>query len=46
MPLLEKLNGCQYQRKDETRDAGLQTGLLAQEVEKVLPELVKQTKRA
>jgi hypothetical protein len=41
MPLLEKLNGYQYHWKDETWDASLQTGLLAQEVEKVLPELVK-----
>jgi hypothetical protein len=41
MPLLEKLNGYQYHWKDETWDATLQTGLLAQEVEKVLPELVK-----
>jgi hypothetical protein len=41
MPLLEKLNGYQYHWKDETWDTALQTGLLAQEVEKVLPELVK-----
>jgi uncharacterized protein YqjF (DUF2071 family) len=41
MPLLEKLNGYQYHWKNETWDASLQTGLLAQEVEKVLPELVK-----
>ncbi len=41
MPLLEKLNGYQYHWKDATWDANLQTGLLAQEVEKVLPELVK-----
>jgi hypothetical protein len=40
MPLLEKLHGYQYHWKDETADAGLQTGLLAQEVEKVMPELV------
>jgi uncharacterized protein YqjF (DUF2071 family) len=41
MPLLEKLNGYQYHWKNEARDATLQTGLLAQEVEKALPELVK-----
>ncbi|HSR39944.1 MAG TPA: tail fiber domain-containing protein [Phnomibacter sp.] len=41
MPLLEKLNGYQYHWKDASWDASLQTGLLAQEVEKVLPELVK-----
>jgi hypothetical protein len=41
MPLLEQLNGYQYHWKDETWDKTLQTGLLAQEVEKVLPELVK-----
>jgi hypothetical protein len=41
MPLLEKLNGYQYHWKDASLDASLQTGLLAQEVEKVLPELVK-----
>jgi hypothetical protein len=41
MLILEKLNGYHYHWKDETWDASLQTGLLAQEVEKVLPELVK-----
>ena len=41
MPLLEKLNGYQYHWKDASWDASLQTGLLAQEVEKVMPELVK-----
>jgi hypothetical protein len=40
MPLLEKLHGYQYHWKDETADTGLQTGLLAQEVEQVMPELV------
>jgi hypothetical protein len=40
MPLLEKLNGYQYHWKDATADAGLQSGLLAQEVEQVMPELV------
>jgi hypothetical protein len=41
MPQLEQLSGYQYHWKDESRDASLQTGLLAQEVEKVLPQLVK-----
>ena len=41
MPILEKLHGYQYHWKDASWDASLQTGLLAQEVEKVLPELVK-----
>jgi hypothetical protein len=41
MPLLEQLSGYQYHWKDETWDKTLQTGLLAQEVEKVLPQLVK-----
>jgi hypothetical protein len=41
MPLLEKLNGYQYHWKDASWDASLQTGLLAQEVERVMPELVK-----
>jgi len=41
MPQLEHLSGYQYLWKDESRDATLQTGLLAQEVEKVLPQLVK-----
>lgn len=39
--LLEKLHGYQYHWKDDTFDGSLQTGLLAQEVEKVMPELVK-----
>jgi hypothetical protein len=40
MPQLAQLSGYQYHWKDESRDATLQTGLLAQEVEKVLPQLV------
>jgi uncharacterized protein YqjF (DUF2071 family) len=35
------LNGYQYHWKDASWDASLQTGLLAQEVERVMPELVK-----
>ncbi len=35
------LHGYQYTWKDPSRDQSLQTGVLAQEVEKVLPHLVK-----
>jgi Chaperone of endosialidase/Head domain of trimeric autotransporter adhesin len=38
---LQQLSGYHYQWKDERRDSATQTGLLAQEVEKVMPELVK-----
>lgn len=38
---ISQLSGYHYQWKDETRETGTQTGLLAQEVEKVMPELVK-----
>jgi hypothetical protein len=40
--LLQQLHGYRYQWKDENADAEKQLGLLAQEVQKVLPELVKQ----
>ncbi|MCU0374433.1 MAG: tail fiber domain-containing protein [Chitinophagaceae bacterium] len=36
------LHGYRYQWKDENADAEKQLGLLAQEVQKVLPELVKE----
>jgi hypothetical protein len=39
---LVHLNGYHYNWKDAGRDSGLQTGLLAQEVEKVFPELVSE----
>lgn len=39
---LEHLNAYHYNWKDASRDTGLQTGLLAQEVEKVFPELVSE----
>lgn len=42
MLALESLSGYQYRWKDAGRDQSLQTGLLAQEVEKVMPELVKE----
>lgn len=42
LPLLQELNGYQYNWKDDWREQDTQTGLLAQEVEKVLPELVKE----
>jgi N-acetylneuraminic acid mutarotase len=40
MPRLLALNGYTYQWKDETKDQRLQSGLLAQEVEKYFPHLV------
>ncbi len=39
--LLQQLHGYRYQWKDANADADIQLGLLAQEVQKVLPELVK-----
>ncbi|MHC1774999.1 MAG: tail fiber domain-containing protein [Lentimicrobium sp.] len=43
LSLLQQLNGYQYNWKDNNRDTSLQTGLLAQEVEKVFPELVSES---
>ena len=40
--LLAQLHGYRYQWKDENADTDKQLGLLAQEVQKVLPELVKE----
>jgi hypothetical protein len=40
--LLAQLHGYRYQWKDENADTEKQLGLLAQEVQKVLPELVKE----
>jgi len=40
--LLQQLHGYRYQWKDANADADKQLGLLAQEVQKVLPELVKE----
>ncbi len=40
--LLQQLHGYRYQWQDESPDAEKQLGLLAQEVQKVLPELVKE----
>lgn len=42
---LQQLSGYHYQWKDDWRDADTQTGLLAQEVEKVMPELVKEDEK-
>ena len=42
LDLLQKLSGYHYQWKDEWRDPATQSGLLAQEVEKVMPDLVKE----
>lgn len=38
---LTKLNGYHYHWKDKERDQSLQTGLIAQDVEALFPELVK-----
>ena len=40
MPTLLQLNGYHYHWKDDWRENDMQIGLLAQEVEKVMPELV------
>lgn len=40
MSMLQRLNGYHYLWKDSARGTALQTGLLAQEVEAVMPELV------
>jgi Chaperone of endosialidase len=45
METLNQLNGYHYNWKEEWRDSATQTGLLAQEVEKVMPELVKQDEK-
>jgi hypothetical protein len=37
---VEQLRGVNFEWKDKKRDAGTQIGMIAQEVEKVLPELV------
>jgi len=42
LDLLQQLNGYHYHWKDAQRDQEMQTGLLAQEVEKLMPELVKE----
>jgi trimeric autotransporter adhesin len=39
---LQQLNGYTYNWKDEKRDSTQQIGLIAQEVQKVYPQLVKQ----
>ena len=38
---VQQLNGYHYYWKDSQRDQGLQIGVIAQELQKVLPELVK-----
>jgi len=45
MELLQQLSGYHYQWKDDWRDQASQTGLIAQEVEKVMPELVKEDEK-
>lgn len=39
---IEKINGYHYHWKDERTDSSMQSGLIAQELQQVLPELVKQ----
>ena len=41
---LTQLNGYNYYWKDEASGTGLQTGILAQELQKLFPELVKEGK--
>lgn len=40
LPALMNINGYRYNWKDPEKDKTLQVGLLAQEIEKVMPELV------
>jgi len=42
---IQKLNGYTYSWKDEQRDSAIQIGLLAQELQKVYPQLVKENSR-
>lgn len=41
---IEKINGYTYSWKDLNADQSLQTGVIAQEVQKLFPELVKEDK--
>ncbi len=42
---ITRLNGYNYSWKDESADQNLQTGVLAQEVQKLFPELVKEDEK-
>lgn len=42
---LSQLNGYHYYWKDQERDQSLQTGLIAQEVEKLFPELIQKDEK-
>jgi len=42
---ITRLNAYNYYWKDDQNDPSLQTGILAQEVEKVFPELVKKNEQ-
>jgi hypothetical protein len=42
---IERIGGYYYNWKDADRDPALQTGVLAQEIEKVMPELVTQNEQ-
>jgi hypothetical protein len=43
--LLSQLNGYHYYWKSTTNDQSIQTGLIAQEVQKLFPELVKENEK-
>jgi hypothetical protein len=45
LSLLTQLNGYHYYWKNATNDQSLQTGLIAQEVQKLFPELVKENEK-
>ena len=42
---IQQLNGYTYNWKDKARDSSLQIGVLAQELQKVYPQLVKQDEK-
>lgn len=45
LPSILQLNGYHYQWIDSTSDQSLQTGVIAQEVQRLFPELVKQNEK-
>ena len=42
---IKQLNGYTYNWKDNSRDESLQTGVIAQEVQKIFPSLVKEDEK-
>ncbi len=42
LPRILQLNGYNYNWKDEAKDPSLQTGLIAQEIKNIFPELVRE----